>query len=305
MTDSAAVDRVRAAGRRMFDEIYATSPAICVVHPVSRLRCVVLPLYASTMWALRTVAHEGNVTSVAGFAARQLVEEAARWDWAADAGLSENEKVRRGNGLMRDMRRSRRRVLRAAAAAGFHEAQISAFVKPGGYDVVDLSEGSVEGEPVPMSPAEALGRIRVNGPEGPGWLITAYSVLSQLTHQTPLGVLHGYESNGADISAGSLSGPMEALAIDTAVTAASRLLWCIGTLLIGAMWGSDRARFDLDAYYEWRMVARRHADAVHQLAAPIHGIFGPDHEPFRTLGRNEPCLCRSARKAKHCHGSVR
>ena len=298
-----AVDVIRSAGCRMFDAVYEAAPAITVVHPVSRLRCVVLPLYASTMWAFRTIAHEKNVTAVAAFAARQLVEEAARWDWSLDTQLSEDEKVRRANGLMLDMKRSRRRVLRAATSAGLTERSVRAFVEPNGFDVLDLVSGSGDGEPVPMSPAASLTSIKTRGSEASGWLVTAYSVLSQVTHQTPLGVMHAFESDGTNASAGLLTGPIEALAIDTACTASARLLWCIGPLLMGGLRGRDGVMFDAPAYHAWREESAALAAEVHRLAAPVHGIFGSRHIPFQRLGRNEPCVCDSGKKAKHCHGA--
>lgn len=302
-TENAAMDAIRSAGYRMFDTVYEAAPAISVVHPVSRLRCVVLPLYASTMWAFRTVAHDTNVSAVAAFAARQLVEEAARWDWSLDGQLSEDEKVRRGNGLMLDMKRSRRRILRAASNAGLTPAAVRAFVEPNGFDVLDLTSGSAGGEPVPMSPTAALSAIRTRGRETSGWLVTAYSALSQVTHQTPLGVMHAFESDGTNAAAGPLSGPMEALAIDTACTAAARLLWCLGPLLVGGRRGRDEAIFDPPAYASWREESAALAAEVHRLAAPVHGVFSSSHAPFQRLGRNQPCLCGSGRKAKKCHGA--
>jgi hypothetical protein len=298
-----AMDAIRSAGYRMFDAVYEAAPAINVVHPVSRLRCVVLPLYASTMWAFRTVAHETNVTAVAAFAARQLVEEAARWDWSVDAQLSQDEKVRRANGLLLDMKRSRRRILRSASSAGVTSTSVRAFIEPNGIDVLDLVSGSDGGEAVPMSPTAALSSIRTRGRETSGWLVTAYSVLSQVTHQTPLGMMHAFESDGTNAAAGPLSGPMEALAIDTACTATARLLWCIGPLLLGGLRRRDGAIFDPPAYYAWREESAALAAEVHRLAAPVHGIFSSNHIPFERLGRNDPCLCGSGRKAKQCHGA--
>lgn len=298
-----AVEAVRSAGYRMFDSLYESAPALTVVHPVSRLRCVILPLYASTMWAFRTVAHTSNVATVAAFAARQLVEEAARWDWSMDVQLSDDEKVRRANGLMLDMKRSRRRLLRSASASGLTANLVRPFTDPNGVDVLDLASGSDGGEPVPMSPAAALSSIRTRGGESAGWLVTAYSVLSQVTHQTPLGVMNSFESDGKNAFAGPLSGPMEALAVDTACTAASRLLWCLGPLLMGGLRGKDGAIFDAAAYYEWREQAVEMAAGVHALAAPVHGIFSAEHRAFQALGRNDRCLCGSGIKSKHCHGA--
>jgi hypothetical protein len=301
--DVVAIDAIRSAGYQMFDTVYEAAPAISVVHPVSRLRCVVLPLYASTMWAFRTVAHTTNVTTIAAFAARQLVEEAARWDWALAVQLSEDENARRGDGLKLDMKRSRRRILRAADSAGRSNQSVRAFVEPNGFDVLDLISGSAGGEPVPVSPTDALLAIRTRGGETSSWLVTAYSVLSQITHQTPLGVIHAIRSDGTDAAAGPLSGPMEALAIDTACTAAARLLWCLGPILMGGLRGRDGAIFDPAAYYAWREESTVLAAEVHQLAAPVHGVFSPSHAPFQRLGRNDPCLCGSSRKAKKCHGA--
>lgn len=298
-----STNAVRTAGYQMFDAIYEGAPAITVVHPVSRLRCVVLPLYASAMWAFRTVAHSVNVTSIGAFAARQLVEEAARWDWALDVHLSEDEKVRRQNGLLLDLKRSRRRILRAATDAGLSTAAVRAFVEPNGIDVLDIASGSAGGEHVPMSPGTALLSLRTRQGEGPGWLVTAYSALSQITHQTPLGVMHAFEGDGTNSAAGPLSAPMEALAIDAACTASARLLWCLGPVLLGGLRGRDGALFDPPAYYQWREEAATQAAEVHRLAAPVHGIFSSAFEPFGRLGRNDSCLCGSGRKTKQCHGA--
>jgi hypothetical protein len=99
------------------------------------------------------------------------------------------------------------------------------------------------------------------------------------------------------VAAGSLSAPMEALAVDTAGTAAAMLLWCIGTLLIGAVRRSDGARLNLDANHEWRMVARQHSETVHQLATPISRNLRSGPRALSKLGRNDSCRCGSGRKA--------
>ena len=155
----------------------------------------------------------------------------------------------------------------------------------------------------PLSPAQCLANIRVVGPEGPGWLITAYSVLSQVTHQTPLGVIHGYHNDGTGRSAGWLSPPMEALAIEHSPHDRS----CKAALVHGPNphRRCSRRRQRTVRSGRLRAVARSGPSEGSRSARPCRAR--PRHlragtSSLSRLGRNAPCLCDSGRKSKQCHG---
>ena len=101
---------------------------------------------------------------------------------------------------------------------------------------------------------------------------------------------------------GDLTPQMEALAIDAACTATSRLLRHITVLFIGGVSPASGRKFDQGGHLE--LVGRLDSIAVraHEAAAPVHGLFTGQHPPFRAVPRNSPCLCGSGEKAKKCHG---
>jgi len=293
---------IRDAAEQLLDLIHLAGPRPVAIPPISRVRCVVLPMYLSAAWAFRTAAHRDNVTAVAAFGARQLVEEAARWEWALN-GSDEDTQLGRANGLWRDLVHSRRRIERAITKDGLGAVACRPFTRPGGFDVADLAVGSGHGDLVPDAVTTALEAIRPAADGEPrAWLAPAYSLLSQITHHTPVGVMHAQARDGDDISSGALTPIMESLVVDCAATGAAVLFRHLGVLLIGSTISDSEERFDPDRYRTWVASLEATAGEIHQLAAPIHGLFGRGFRGAAT-DRNAPCVCGVA-KVKHCHPSA-
>jgi hypothetical protein len=94
----------------------------------------------------------------------------------------------------------------------------------------------------------------------PGWLDVAYSLLSQITHSTPIGHLHVVRVHEDNWSGNELSPEMLALALDTACLGSARLIG-ISTLLL-----TDMSKEALQ--YRERLL--RAAGNVHSAARMVH-----------------------------------
>lgn len=94
----------------------------------------------------------------------------------------------------------------------------------------------------------------------PGWLDVAYSLLSQITHSTPIGYLHVVRVHEDSWSGNELSPEMLALALDTACLGSAHLIG-ISTLLLTDM--SSEA-------FQYRERLLRAAGDVHNAARMVH-----------------------------------
>ena len=96
----------------------------------------------------------------------------------------------------------------------------------------------------------------------PGWLDVAYSLLSQITHSTPLGHLHVERVRNGVWYGNELSPEMLGLALDTACLSSARLL---GTTLMQLTNVSDEAvQYEKDLHQS--------AWSVHNAARMIHWL---------------------------------
>jgi hypothetical protein len=93
-----------------------------------------------------------------------------------------------------------------------------------------------------------------------GWLDGAYSLLSQITHSTPIGHLHVVRIREGNWSGNELSQEMLALAFDTACLGSAHLIG-ISTLLLTDM--SSEA-------LQYRERLLRAAGDVHNAARMVH-----------------------------------
>lgn len=294
--DGSEMTLVRRRACEFFDIATLDGPTMVPMPPVSRFRYVTLPLLASAMWASRTLAHDVNTTSVATHAARQLLEEGAKWRWVS-AGATLDERVSRTKALLGQLANWRDEFVARASHDGV-VAAIHPFLKPSGFDIDDLLL-NVDRTALPPTLEEALAAasIESSGLGGP-WVRIAYSLLSQVTHHTPIGALHAMEVDGTTMRSGSISPQLEALTIDAGCLGASWLWIALGVLQFGAPMRSGE-EFDPSAYAEWVPKVRKAAAAVHAAALPFHGLLsGSD---LRQLGRNDRCRCGSGTKAKYCH----
>lgn len=103
--------------------------------------------------------------------------------------------------------------------------------------------------------------FEANFPE-PGWLPAAYSLLSQVTHSTPIGLMHMTRYRDQVLSGGDISPEMLALALDAACLGSATLIRRSGLMLTQ---GSDEGQ-------KYSIGLMRRALEVHNTARPVHGL---------------------------------
>lgn len=96
----------------------------------------------------------------------------------------------------------------------------------------------------------------------PGWLDVAYSLLSQVTHSTPIGHMHTMLVRGGVWYGGELTPEMLALALDIACLASAHLIGLSAVVLTNM---SGQAQL----YHEG---LKRRAWRVHRAAQFVHGL---------------------------------
>ena len=135
------------------------------------------------------------------------------------------------------------------------------FELPSNVQVVpphhDIARGR---EPLPS--VSSLLRAMGEPFEEPGWLDVAYSLLSQITHSTPIGHMHTMRVRDGIWHGGELTPEMLALTLDTACLASAHLIG-LSTMVLTNM--SSEAQ----AYREGLL---RLAGRVHRAAQLVHGL---------------------------------
>lgn len=291
------VEVVRRLAETLFEIATREGPALVAIPPVSRLRLMCLPVLASTAWAATTLAHEGRGTSDAAHSARQLLEEGCKWRWAM-TGESIEQREARIEALLQEVAARADHVVEVASAQGIADDVLAPFVSPCGFDLADLRAHSGAPAELPKFSEAQLAASSEDAGVGGRWLVAAYSLLSQVTHHTPLGALHSMSPDGSTIESGAMSSQMEALAIDAGLTGARWIWRGLGTLMLGAPMADGRV-FGPAELIAWRLRIDDACRRVHVAAAPLHGFLSS--ADLRSVGRNQPCPCTSGKKAKHCH----
>ena len=96
----------------------------------------------------------------------------------------------------------------------------------------------------------------------PGWFQVAYSLLSQVTHATPVGLIHSIRWGGETWNSNELSPEMLGLALDVACLSSAVLIGTSAVVLTG---GSRLA-------LEYRDTLGSAALKVHRAAQLVHGL---------------------------------
>lgn len=96
----------------------------------------------------------------------------------------------------------------------------------------------------------------------PGWLQVAYSLLSQVTHATPVGLMHSIRWNGETWAGNELSPEMLGLALDVACLSSAILIGQSAAALTG---GAESA-------IEYRRALGASAVRVHRAGQLVHGL---------------------------------
>ncbi len=198
---------------------------------------------------------------VAVFAARMLLEEAARLAWRYRVGDEDEFKVRAVQ-YFDEFRRKRIRTIALLTGSGVpRDAAEALFALPPSVKMPVVPPKVRKGR-TPVPSVSALLRELGRGYAEPGWLELAYSLLSQATHATPLGILHTVRANGDEWQGNTISPELLALALDVACLSSAELLGTATLVLTGLDAESIAHRGRLQAA----------ALDVHRVARLVHGL---------------------------------
>lgn len=197
---------------------------------------------------------------IAVFAARMLLEESARLVWRFSIEPGEFEL--RAKQYFDEFRARQKKTIATMVGAGIPR-DIAARIFQAPPNVVFKAPPDQPGKgrkPIPSIGA-MLRAMGAPYPE-PGWLEVAYSLLSQITHSTPLGHLHTIRFHDGVWHGNELSPEMLGLALDVACLGSAHL---IGLATVIATDLSSEAQ-------EFREVLLRNAYTVHTHARLVHGL---------------------------------
>lgn len=197
------------------------------------------------------------------FAARMLLEEAARLRWRFSLP-NEKEFAARATQYFDEFRAHQRTTINKLRGNGVSEdAANRLFELPSFVQPQPLKPPTKNRQRIPHLTALLREFGEATQPRDPGWVVVAYSLLSQVTHATTLGCLHTvtYDDEGV-WNGGELSPELMALSLDLA---------CIGgAYLIGH---SALMLTELnDDGKAFRQLLRDGASRVHHEARKVHGL---------------------------------
>ncbi|MEU2235607.1 hypothetical protein [Streptomyces vietnamensis] len=203
---------------------------------------------------------EEGAAVTAVFAARMLLEEAARFTWLTQDPQDEDAFVQRSTQYFDEFRAKRKSTIAAFTGNGVALAAATRLLKMPDH-VIEVPQTITKGRKRLPSVEKMLLLMGANFPE-PGWLPAAYSLLSQVTHSTPTGLMHMTRYRDQVLSCGDISPEMLALALDAACLGSATLIGRSGLMLTQ---GSDEGQ-------EYAIGLMRRALEVHNTARPVHGL---------------------------------
>jgi hypothetical protein len=198
---------------------------------------------------------------IAVFAARMLLEEAARHSWRYQP-TTPDEFTARATQYFDEYRQRQKKTIDLLAGNGVPISDARAlFTLPGKVKVPDPPVKIQKNREQLPTITAMLAELGGPFPE-PGWLQVAYSRLSQITHATPIGLMHSVRHDGHGWAGNELSPEMLGLALD--VTCLS------SALLIGrsAIVGTGGAQHAVE--HSHALVAA--AADVHAAGRLVHGL---------------------------------
>ncbi|MFF2308206.1 hypothetical protein ACFVVP_37595 [Streptomyces sp. NPDC058128] len=251
--------RVVAAARQYeeFVRSWITSPW---AHGTPKLANALTHYGARSTFATVMDTFEEGAAVTAVFAARMVLEEAARFAWLTQDPQDEDAFVQRSAQYFDEFRAKKKSTIAAFAGNGVALAAATRLLKMPDH-VIEGPETITKGRTRLPSVDKMLLLMGANFPE-PGWLSAAYSLLSQVTHSTPIGLMHMTSYRDHVLTAGDISPEMLALALDVACLGSATLIGRSGLMLTQ---GSDEAR-------QYSIGLMRRALEVHNRARPVHGL---------------------------------
>lgn len=195
------------------------------------------------------------------FAARMLLEEAARLIWRFSVPDEAAFKAR-AKQFFDEYRARRKKAIDTLAGSGVPRADAQQlFAEPHNVRIVTPNDEIAKGRTPLPSISSMLREMGAHDAE-PGWLEVAYSLLSQITHSTPIGHLHNVRVNHDVWQGNELSPEMLSLALDVACLGSAHLIGLSAVILTDMSSEVVRYREDL----------LREAAMVHDAARLVHGL---------------------------------
>lgn len=195
---------------------------------------------------------------IAVCSARMLLEEAARLAWRF--AVTEDEFKARAKQYFDAFRAMRKSTIDTLAGSGVQRAVAERLLAPPDGVLRDASADDIAKNRVPLPPIASMLRDFGVGFDEPGWLEVAYTLLSQVTHSTPLGYLHLLHAG--PVWGTGISPELLALTLDVACTSSAHLIGH-GALVLTDV--SPEA-------VAYRKLLLAKAAAVHQVARTVHWL---------------------------------
>ncbi|WP_203754608.1 hypothetical protein [Cellulomonas chitinilytica] len=194
------------------------------------------------------------------FAARALLEEAARLHWRYSV-QGDEALMARAKQYFDEHRYRQRKTIRTLAGHGIKSADAARLFNLPSHVVTPPGVNDIAKNRLPVPSLASMLRSFSADAEKPGWLEAAYALLSQVTHATPLGHLHCLRYRD-EWEPNELSSEMFALALDVTALGSAHLVSTMGLMLNDV---SPAAQANV-------VPLRAGAVAVHLAARRIHGL---------------------------------
>jgi hypothetical protein len=189
-----------------------------------------------------------------------LLEEAARLIWRFSIPEEAAFKARAKQFF--DEYRARQETIDTLAGSGVPRADAQRiFALPRNVLIVTPNDEIAKGR-TPLSKISSMLREMGAPYPDPGWLEVAYSLLSQITHSTPIGHLHTVRFRDGIWHGNELSPEMLSLALDMACLGSAHLIGLSAVILTDMTSEAIRYREHL----------LREAATVHNAARLVHGL---------------------------------
>jgi hypothetical protein len=198
---------------------------------------------------------------IAVFAARMLLEEAARFHWMT-FDPSEQVVTERAKIYFDDYRYRRQKAIKAFAGNGVTQKNAEKLLSLPDNIIVPASQHVVPAGRKPLPSITEMLRNLSKDYSEIGWMEVAYSLLSQVTHSTPIGHLHMIRVRGGEFQSCVISPELLGLTLDVACLGSAHLLGTSSFLLTH---GSQEAN-------KYAVELRKRAYRVHNAALFTHGL---------------------------------
>lgn len=242
------------------------TPAVTTPPPEG----VPLHIHLTQGWALsnlQTIAEtrrQPGATVMCAFAGRALLEEAARLHWRYSV-TGEDEARGRAKQYFDEYRARQVKTVRVMAGHGVNKKDALRLFDLPPNVLVPPGADQIAKNRTPIPSITAMLRSFGAAAHEPRWLETTYSMLSQITHATPLGYLHSVRHVDGEWIPNELSLEVLALSLDAAALGSAHLLGLMGLMLDNVSPAAQRQFHALKAA----------ATAVHLAAQQVHGLDLP------------------------------